>query len=273
MRLTLALALTGTLMLGGCSQLQLIGSTDSTRELAEKASDGDVDSQYLMGLHFTTGADASQDYARGLRYFEDAAKAGHADSQYMLGMGYYLGRGTAQDYPEAKKWLELAAYQGHREAMHYLGEIYFNGYGTQAEPSWGIHWIGQAAERGYSEAQYLLGTSYLTGIGSVKNRAQGLRWLSIASNNGSLRAKELLEQIKQQPRRYSFTAITSDLTALKKRYQIRFIQTRLSKLGYNPGPTDGVWGERTANATSQFMKRNAPITEVIEALRRQPEKI
>ncbi|GGB87747.1 hypothetical protein GCM10011352_12130 [Marinobacterium zhoushanense] len=272
MKPALALAFATALTLGGCTQLQLLNANKPTQDLAQKADAGDVESQYQMGLHFTAGADIQQNYAQGLSYFRKAAANGHTGAQYMLGMGYYLGRGTAQDYAEARQWLELAAAKHHREAMHYLGEIYLNGYGTRAEPAWGIHWIGQSAEMGYSEAQYLLGTSYLTGIGNTKNRNQGLRWLSIAANGGSLRAKELLKQIDQRPATSRFTAITRELSALNKRYRIRYAQTRLNSLGFTAGPADGVWGEQTENASLRFMKRSASLDELIETLRLQPEK-
>jgi hypothetical protein len=34
------------------------------------------------------------------------------------------------------------------------------------------------------------------------------------------------------------------------------IQTSLTRLGYNPGPVDGVFGQRTADAISQFQSAN-----------------
>jgi len=272
MKRPLAFALATSLALGGCTQLQTLDSTPATRQLAQQADAGDTESQYRLGLHFTTGADIEQNYAQGLNYFRKAARAGHTDAQYMLGMGHYLGRGTAQDYNEARKWLELAADRQHREAMHYLGEIYFNGYGTKAEPAWGIHWVGQAAEMGYSEAQYLLGTSYLTGIGSLKNTQQGFRWLGIATDQGSLRARELLEKLGHKPDKTHFTPVTKALDALKERYRIRYAQTRLNALGYAAGSADGAWGTQTENAARRFMKRSASLDEVIEALRKVSEK-
>lgn len=272
MKPVLALALASALTLGGCTQLQLLNSNTPTQELARKADAGDIESQYQMGLHFTTGADVEQNYAQGLSYFEKAATSGHTDAQYMLGMAYYLGRGTALNYEQARKWLELAADKHHREAMHYLGEIYFNGYGTEAEPAWGIHWIGQSAEMGYSEAQYLLGTSYLTGIGSIKNTRQGLAWLNTAANRGSLRAKALLEKLSHSTEHKHFTPTTLANDALRKRYQIRYVQTRLRTLGYSTGYADGVWGQQTESASRQFMKRSASLSELIEALRKLPER-
>lgn len=40
------------------------------------------------------------------------------------------------------------------------------------------------------------------------------------------------------------------------------MQTRLKKLGYRPGPIDGVWGEKTKKAMQLYQKQNGlPITE------------
>lgn len=262
-----------TSILAGCTQIGLVSSSAPTRELAETAKKGDPEAQYQMGLRFTNGADALQDYALGLMHFKDAAKQGHAGAQYMLGMAYYLGRGTNIDYEDARYWLEKAASQHHREAMHYLGEIFFNGYGTEKAPAWGMHWVGQSAERGYAEAQYLMGVSYLSGIGNPKNRALGQQWLRSAIKNGSIRAEELLEKLELSS--YGPSASTSGAsdTSLSNRYRVRYAQIRLNNLGYSAGAVDGLWGGNTQRAADQFTGKNATsIDGLISALRQKEEK-
>ncbi|SEG70854.1 SEL1-like repeat protein [Marinobacterium lutimaris] len=272
-RLALLLTAGAMMILGGCTQIGLIDSSDSTREVAKRANQGDADAQYQIGLRFTNGADAMQDYPLGVQYFSDAAEQGHPDAQYMLGMAYYLGRGTNTDYEKARRWLKNAAEQHHREAMHYLGEIYFNGYGTDRSPAWGIHWSGQAAERAYPEAQYLLGVSYLSGMGSPIDKHLGIKWLSSASKGGSLRAKELLSKLDQAPISPAFQPSTLGNLQLNKKYRIRYAQIRLNQLGYSAGSPDGIWGPSTERAATDFMgKSPASIERLIEKLRKLKEQ-
>ncbi|TCK03003.1 tetratricopeptide repeat protein [Marinobacterium mangrovicola] len=273
-RLALFFTAGAFITLGGCTQIGLIGSSTPTRDIAEKASQGDADAQYQMGLRFTNGADVLQDYTMGLRYFTDAAEQGHSNAQYMLGMAYYLGRGTHVDYEEARHWLKPAAQQHHREAMHYLGEIYFNGYGTDRAPAWGVQWSGQAAERGYPEAQYLLGVSYLSGLGSPRNKNLGMMWLSSASKLGSLRATELINNLDQKRQRQAPPQSTLRNLPLNKKYRIRYAQIRLNELGHPAGYPDGIWGPSTERAANSFMRKTAfSLDSLIEALRKVKEPI
>lgn len=267
-RLTIFVTAGALITLGGCTQIGLIDSSAPTREVAKQASQGNAEAQYQMGLRFTNGADALQDYPLGVQYFSDAAKQGHTNAQYMLGMAYYLGRGTNVNYEKARHWLEMAAEHNHREAMHYLGEIYFNGYGTERAPAWGIQWIGQAAEMGYAESQYLLGVSYLSGLGSPKSKQQGQAWLRTANKGGSLRAGELLKTLKLSTTGAGAATAHPSHKALEKKYRIRYVQIRLNQLGFPAGAADGVWGPATERAAQRFMKSNPiALNTLIDKLR------
>lgn len=238
----------------GCTQISLMRSSEQTRSLAEQAAAGDAEAQYQLGLRFTAGADSPQSYALGLQHFRQAARQGHTQAQYMLGMGYYTGRGAAIDYAQAQQWLEPAARAGHVEAMHYLGDIYFNGHAGKEEPAWGIRWIGQAAERGLPQAQHLLGISFLTGIGSPKSQPQGVRWLRTAAANGNAAANELLNRLGVSPSGATVAPSTASNATLTARHTTRFIQQRLTELGYRPGPVDGVRGAQTNKALTRFLR-------------------
>ena len=242
--------LSAALTLTGCKQVALITASDSTRELASAADDGDAKAAYSVGMRYTQGLGETQNYAVGLDYFETAAKLGLKDAQYMLGMGHYLGRGTSVDYQKARTWLEAAASQGHVAAKQTLGEIYYNGYGVDRAPLLGIYWSLQAAEQGDAQAQYLTGIAYLTGLGSNKSQVEGVEWLARAKQNGDERAAVLLETLNKQLRGAS-RAPQRQMSF----HQTRYIQLRLQELGQNPGVIDGIWGGATERALqAQFGK-------------------
>ncbi|MBN1957162.1 MAG: sel1 repeat family protein [Desulfuromonadales bacterium] len=82
------------------------------RQLKNQALSGDPESQYQLGIHYTTNGQWTWNSARGYGWFLEAAESGHVDAQYMVGMSQLLGRGTEQDESGALVWLIRAAEQG-----------------------------------------------------------------------------------------------------------------------------------------------------------------
>ena len=72
-----------------------------------------------------------------------AAEQGDVKSQYTLGVMYMEGQGAPQDYAEALKWFRLAAMQGHADAQHNLGYMYDNGLGVPQERLIPLHPVTQ----------------------------------------------------------------------------------------------------------------------------------
>lgn len=254
------------LTLTGCKQMALISASDSTRELATAADNGDAKAAYSVGIRYTQGLGETQNYAIGLDYFKTAANLGLREAQYMLGMGYYLGRGTSLDYIEARRWLSAAAVQGHTPAMQTLAEIYYNGYGVTLAPIRGIYWSLQAAEAGDAQAQYLVGISYFTGLGSNKARSVGEEWLIRSAQGGDQRARTLLDTLNINLRG------TTRFTKHDANYhQTRYIQLRLQELGHNPGSIDGLWGGATESAIKAQFGRALGPAAAFQALLEIPE--
>ncbi|BAU11801.1 peptidoglycan-binding protein [Leptolyngbya sp. NIES-3755] len=54
----------------------------------------------------------------------------------------------------------------------------------------------------------------------------------------------------------SGTAIVSLTTARNNQSLVRELQQRLTTLGFQPGPIDGIWGNRTQSAFTAFITRN-----------------
>jgi TPR repeat protein len=108
---------------------------------------------------FEDGFAASQrgDYATALRLWRPLAEQGEVTSQFNLGVSYDQGSGVPQDYAEAVKWFRLAAEQGYAKAQFNLGNMYDDGKGVPQDYAEAVKWLRLAAEQGLAQAQSNLG--------------------------------------------------------------------------------------------------------------------
>ena len=73
------------------------------------AEQGDLRSQWLLGLIYLKGEDAPQDLAKAAKWFRRAAEQGHPAAQLNLGRMHQLGDGVPRNLVEAYKWMAIAA--------------------------------------------------------------------------------------------------------------------------------------------------------------------
>ena len=76
------------------------------------AAQGDTSAQHNLGLKYSNGLGAVQDYAEAVRWYKLAAAQGLALAQSNLGFSYDNGQGVVQDYMRAHMWFNLAAVNG-----------------------------------------------------------------------------------------------------------------------------------------------------------------
>lgn len=69
------------------------------------------------------------------------ASSGDAQAQYELGLALILGDYDDPDPEKAVEWFEKAARQGHPEAQYELGTAIFNGDGIKADKVKGCAWL------------------------------------------------------------------------------------------------------------------------------------
>lgn len=89
----------------------------------EKASAGDVDAQYNLGVMYYHGEGVAVNHEEALRWFHMAAEQGDADAQYSLGCMYGRGEGTAKDHAVSLMWFRKAAENGHTGAREILEKM------------------------------------------------------------------------------------------------------------------------------------------------------
>ena len=77
------------------------------------------------------------------------AEQGNVWSQFYLGLMYYEGEGVTQDYAQAVEWFQRAANQGDVWSQFYLGVLYSNGYGVRQSKVTAKEWFGKTCDRRY----------------------------------------------------------------------------------------------------------------------------
>lgn len=82
------------------------------------------------------------------------AEEGFANSQFKLGILYSTSDDKLQNYEEAKKWLRMAAEQGLAEAQYELALLYSKGKSRDFNKK--AYWLGKAAKQGHFKAIELL---------------------------------------------------------------------------------------------------------------------
>ena len=175
---------------------------DAIQFLMFGVSEGDSESQYLIGLAYETGYTYP---AEAFKWYEEAAKNGNSNGQYRLGNCYEKGRGVNIDYNKAFFWYEKAANQGIIEAELALGGCYEKGLGVEKDDEQALYWYKEAemhgsskasffilrnkAKKGDSTAQYKLAAQYE----KQHNLEEAYNWYEKSAKNGNPDATSALK--------------------------------------------------------------------------------
>ena len=157
--------------------------------------DGDMDSQFELGLRYENGVGISHSLKEALYWFSTAGKQGHAGGQNRVGL-YYKKFGdqlqekgntdkSSEVYSKAFDLLEDSASKGHSEAQNTLGIMYFNGSGVDEDKVEAIKWFRKSAAQGNSKAWGNLAHRYQRGEGVEKDIEEAIRLFIKASELGS----------------------------------------------------------------------------------------
>lgn len=195
-----------------------------------------------------------------LRDLRRAAELGHREANYELGETYRQGLGVKRDTALAARYYGDAAVAGHADAQYWLAEAFANGHGVEPELSWAMRWYGKAAYQGHAKAQFAYGVLLGTGRGLAKNQARAFGWLTLAEQQGISRAATVRQAVEKhitveeraasQSWAQQFRPRVGD--ALTDPPTVIYIQHVLKRLGYGPGPEDGILGSQTRTAVKTF---------------------
>lgn len=122
------------------------------------------------------------DYKVAFEIFMPLANRGDADSQYYLGLMYSTGQGVTQDYAKAEKWFRLSAKRGNGKALIKLGVMHENDFGgTTKNYKEVIKRYRKTAEQGDAKAQYSLGLNYRKGWVGTKDDKEAHKWWKLSA--------------------------------------------------------------------------------------------
>ncbi|MBN1365307.1 MAG: SEL1-like repeat protein [Syntrophaceae bacterium] len=157
------------------------------------------------------------------------------------------------------------------------------------------------ADQGNADAQYMLGYMYASGKGVLQDYIEAHMWFNLAAAQGKDRAVEARDKIAevmapqqiaeaQRLAREWKPKVASDQEAMKPfktsekigptgAALIREIQKNLTALGYDPGPADGVMGNKTHWAIRDYQKQaglpidGEPSPELLEQLKKERQNL
>ncbi len=112
------------------------------------------------------------------------ATQGNPDTQYLLGVAFVRGEGVARNLTEAARWFRLAAEQGVAAAQGRLGSLYASGEGVPKNSTEAARWFRAAAEQGNAYAQSNLALLYANGEGVPRDEIEALVWFKLAASGG-----------------------------------------------------------------------------------------
>jgi TPR repeat protein len=196
------------------------------------------------------------DTESALPLFEQAAAAGDIYGHNNLGHVYQNGIGVDQDVSRAIEHYEAAAEGGQPNAPINLGFIYRDGApGVAPDLHRAAFWFAEAAKVGNP-----WGSVHLAGL-----HAEGAL---TGTPNPELAAKLLarVAWLDAQTARYAESqnyggagqAAFERFAELPVDVVVRAVQLELARLGFDPGPADGLPGARTNAALDAFLAANEP---------------
>ncbi|MEQ1770023.1 MAG: peptidoglycan-binding protein, partial [Devosia sp.] len=248
-------------------------------ELRQAAGNGDPRAQFEIAAIYTEGRSVRQDYAAAATWYERAANQGFAPAQYRLGSLYEGGEGVDKDLNLARLWYERAAASGNRMSMHNLAALYAGGGLGKQEFDQAAKWFELAADHGLTDSQFNLGMLYARGLGVTQSLEQSFKWFGIAALSGDKDAAKARDDIARSLDADSMSRLTAEVAAfraqsidLKANFApigtwnagfdpgetitakdlVASVQGALSRLGYDIGVPDGVFGPKTAEAIKAF---------------------
>ncbi len=162
------------------------------------------------------------------------------------------------DYGTAlREWKPLAE-EGDINAQLMLGFMYDEGAGVPRDAAEAVKWYRKAAEQGYADAQYILGFMYTMGWSGAQDYVQAHMWLTLAAAQRDEAARKFRDRVakrmtpEQIAEAQRLAREWRPKAPPKPDMSLQVVQSYLKDLGYDPGPDDGVMGERTRRAIAGF---------------------
>ncbi len=193
---------------------------------------------------------------RALPLFQASAEAGDIYGYNNMGYAYQRGIGVEPDIGEAIAWYERAAEGGQPNAPINLGFIYRDGApGLAPNPERAAFWFAEAAKGGNPWGSVHLAALRDAGvIGDVPDPTTAAKLLArVAWIDG-----EAARDAQEQNYGGAGDAARERFAQLPVTAVVMAVQAELARLGFDPGPADGLPGRRTDAAIDAFLSSADP---------------
>ncbi len=275
-------------------------------KLRDAALAGDRIATFEVGARYAEGRGVFKDMSTAVAWYELSANAGLAPAQYRLGSIYEKGLGVPRDLTRAQGWYRRAADAGNVKAMHNLAVLYAEGAGGEPDLERAAKLFREAAEHGVRDSQFNLAILDARGLGVPQDLVEAYKWFAVAATSGdeeSGKRRDIIGQaLSEQDRAKAEAAaatfqplpLVSDAnevlmpdngwqsddsqTSVEVKSDndiVALVQKLLAENGYDPGPPDGLLGQKTMDAISQFQgkaglpKTGQIDTELVAALQKR----
>lgn len=264
--------------------------------LKQAVRNGEPNALFEIGRRYTDGDGTAKNLEQAAIWYERAANLGFAPAQYIIGNFNEKGFGLDKNADQARQWYEKAASGGHVIAMHNLAVLQATPNALAPEPNMNeaFKWFSKAADYGVRDSQVNAGIFHTKGFGTDVNLVEAYKWFSIAAKAGDKDAAnkrdlianaikpedleiartlaedwkplEVVTAANEVTVKNEWKAVKAAASAFKiDRKAIAVTQDMLNKAGFNAGTPDGIMGQKTRSAISQFQKREGlPVTGNID---------
>jgi localization factor PodJL len=263
-------------------------------KLHDAALAGDPIASFEVAARYAEGRNVLPDMPTAVRWYERSADAGLAPAQYRLGSIYEKGLGVPRDLAKAQDWYRRAAEAGNVKAMHNLAVLYAEGAGGEPDLERAAVLFRNAAEHGVRDSQFNLAILHARGLGVPQDLVEAYKWFAVAASSGdeeSAKRRDIIGQALPEADRTKAEQMAAafqplplvseanevqmpdwragdDATSVEVKSDneiVALVQKLLAENGYDPGPPDGLLGEKTIEAISEFQgKAGLPRTGQID---------
>ena len=136
--------------------------------------------------------------AGALEIIRNKAEQGDVSSQNLIGRLFYDRNSGSGDRVEAFQWFRKAAEQGSAVGEKNVGVMYYEGKGVEKNNAKALEWFRKAASKGNSKSQFNLGAMYYEGAGIKKDLKQAYAWWTVAAACGNGDASGQIALVRRQ---------------------------------------------------------------------------
>lgn len=145
-----------TIMILALFAIATVYAQTYSKELEEKAANGDKLAMMELGYCYQTGSGIQQDYAKAYECYKASQGENHPKTLYCRGMMYRDGIQVQQDLNKAFELVKQAAELSDDDAMYRLSVCYRFGYGTSKNLEKAEYWLKKAQDAGNDDAQGIM---------------------------------------------------------------------------------------------------------------------